>query len=143
MNVIRTVNRERVQLLVDALRSGRFEQGVGQLVNKDGEYCCLGVACVVARENGLALETGTDDEDVVAFGLGPVDSPEWIEDSDFAHLPRSAMEWYGFDDTCPDLDDGTGGRFKSAVELNDQLGYNFNRIADAFERTFLRDEIVG
>jgi len=131
------VNRERVRLLVDALRSGRFEQGIGAL-ERNGRHCCLGVACVVARENGLALTTGTDD-DAVVFGLGPVNSPEWSEDSRLAHLPRSVMEWYGFDDTCPDLDDGTGD-FESAVELNDHLRYDFDRIADAFERTFLREE---
>jgi len=35
---------------VEALRSGKYEQGVGALL-KDGKYCCLGVlACVMDRE---------------------------------------------------------------------------------------------
>lgn len=32
------------QRWLEALRSGRYEQGAGYL-NRDGQYCCLGVAC--------------------------------------------------------------------------------------------------
>lgn len=35
---------------VAALRSGKYQQGVGRLFNKhEGTYCCLGVLCAVAK----------------------------------------------------------------------------------------------
>lgn len=42
------------QKWVEALRSGKYEQGRGQLFD-DGKYCCLGVFCQVA---GLEIENG-------------------------------------------------------------------------------------
>jgi hypothetical protein len=33
------------QLWIEALRSGRYEQGTGVLRNTNNEYCCLGVLC--------------------------------------------------------------------------------------------------
>lgn len=33
--------------LVKALRSGRYQQGTGSLVDAEGFRCCLGVACAV------------------------------------------------------------------------------------------------
>lgn len=36
-----------------ALRSGKYKQGQG-LLKEHGEYCCLGVACVVAGRKRLA-----------------------------------------------------------------------------------------
>jgi hypothetical protein len=137
------VNRERVQLLVDALRSGRFQQGTGRLA-KAGRYCCLGVACVVAQENGLALTTQADEDGDVNFGLGEVDSPNWIADSDYSHLPSSVQRWYGFDENDPTLNgDDDDGAATNASSWNDDYDRDFEWIADAFERTFLRDEAVG
>jgi hypothetical protein len=53
------VNRERVALLVEALESGQYEQGRWSL-SKDGKFCCLGVACEVARANGLSITIGSE-----------------------------------------------------------------------------------
>ena len=49
-----TPNKENIQKWVDGLLSGEYEQGRGKL-NKDGKFCCLGVACEVAIKNGLNL----------------------------------------------------------------------------------------
>lgn len=35
---------------VEALESGDYEQGNGQLRDQAGRYCCLGVRCEVAKE---------------------------------------------------------------------------------------------
>ena len=32
---------------ITALRSGKYPQGRGELVTAEGNYCCLGVLCVV------------------------------------------------------------------------------------------------
>lgn len=40
-----------------ALRSGKYKQGYGRLRTKvDDTYCCLGVACVVAKDLGILTE---------------------------------------------------------------------------------------
>src|SRR5688572_11113721 len=36
------------KLWVEALRSGKYEQGTGQLANGDGGFCCLGVLAICA-----------------------------------------------------------------------------------------------
>lgn len=35
---------------IEALRSGKYEQGRYEFKNKDGRFCCLGVLCRVADE---------------------------------------------------------------------------------------------
>jgi hypothetical protein len=44
-----------VKMWIEGLRSGKYQQGVGQLANRevvsdDFCYCCLGVACEVMKE---------------------------------------------------------------------------------------------
>jgi hypothetical protein len=38
-----------------ALRSGEYPQGRGALRNKQGEFCCLGVACDIEEKKGLLV----------------------------------------------------------------------------------------
>lgn len=51
---------ENVKKWVAALRSGKYKQGTCAL-NKNGKFCCLGVACEVAIENGLKVAKETID----------------------------------------------------------------------------------
>jgi hypothetical protein len=142
------VNLERVQLLVDALRSGRFEQGTRQLLKGD-EHCCLGVACVAAQEHGLVLQREVDDLDgKVTFG----DPHNWLEDYDDSQLPKIVMRWYGFESIDPELlGDGTDedpihvqvDGSLPASSWNDDYERDFNWIADAFERTFITPNTGG
>jgi len=39
------LEKEFAQKWVDALKSGKYQQGEGYLEDSDGQYCCLGVAC--------------------------------------------------------------------------------------------------
>lgn len=132
------VNKERVQLLVDALRSGKYAQGFGQLgYNLFGEtkHCCLGVACEVARENGFELERHEDTRGDYAYG------PRKLE----SLLPVQVGEWYGFGTMVKVLGEVDvalrlpGGDSLLATEMNDGDA-DFDRIADAFEYTFLKEE---
>ena len=69
-----------------ALRSGQYNQGLGHLMTKQGTYCCLGVACAVAkegltREETLRLGTGVGDRhisDIVPGILQTLDIDEDI-----------------------------------------------------------------
>ena len=47
------MNPEVKQLWLDALRSGKYEQGKLMLRPTDNSYCCLGVLCEIAQESGI------------------------------------------------------------------------------------------
>jgi len=130
-----SVNKERVALLVAALRSGRYAQGRGALKRQrpDDRYCCLGVACVVAAENGLQLRT-ENFVNAVKFG----DPGDFAADASWSILPSSVRDWFGFVLGDPILT-GEDGRNKGAAVWNDDYARDFAWIADAFERTFLTD----
>jgi hypothetical protein len=134
------VNKERVQLVVDALRSDEFQQGQGVLRNwNTHQHCCLGVATEVALRSGFKAVENRDDY----FNHG-------IES-----LHEDIAEWYGFKDhhgwvdQDPDLlvtHPHTGEKtLIPATEVNDWLpdeshpGFTFQDIATAFERTYIEE----
>jgi hypothetical protein len=73
------------QLWIDALRSGKYQQGTGALriVN---EYCCLGVLCDLHAQAGLG---------------------QWNThgyDGDNTGLPESVREWADIEQRYPKID---------------------------------------
>jgi hypothetical protein len=76
------MKKEIAELWIKALESGKYKQIRRQLANKDG-YCCLGVLCELAIENGVEVSRKFDkdkkDKDVIRF------------DSNGAFLPESVM----------------------------------------------------
>lgn len=133
------VNTERVRLLVDALRSGEFEQAQGQLTRLDTYFtldadgtpsvetltethCCLGVACIIAMRHGLELDV-TDASGGRAYGGA------------LQYLPDPVMQWYGFTDCDPTIIDADFA-LQDAADYND-AGHDFGEVADAFQRTYL------
>ena len=44
---------EFIELWAQALESGKYKQGILYLWTKNDRYCCLGVACVIAKENNI------------------------------------------------------------------------------------------
>ena len=44
---------EFIELWLQALESGKYKQGKEYLWTTGDGYCCLGVACVIAQENGV------------------------------------------------------------------------------------------
>jgi hypothetical protein len=139
------VNRERVALVVTALRSGEYVQGKNCLhaveTGTDGikkhTWCCLGVACDVAAKAGLEMSR-------VLY-----DGRESFDGSD-GYLPESAREWFGFDSSDPYLKIPGYGAC-TASEVNDEGYYvdvdedegrtfaGFGLIARFFEDTYLKD----
>lgn len=144
-----TVYRARNALLVKALRSGNFVQARGTLeavrhigyrVETIGN-CCLGVACrvaaaeadsfsVITRAGGGGYSFGTASSNDVG---------ETVYSSMMGGYPPPLVaRWFGWDGGNPVLwlEDNTSF---SAAYLNDsyEMGFDFDRIADAFERTFV------
>lgn len=115
--------KQRVAKLVAALRSGVYTQGTNQLgfrLSGGGiEYnCCLGVACEVAGVEPIVVEDSL------------------FYDGEVSVLSDKLVEYYGFDDPDPELDDGTEVKYGAAT-WNDREKCSFEEIADMFEYTYL------
>lgn len=143
------VNRDRVQLLVDALESDEFGQckGTLRLANADGKftYCCLGVATEVALRNGLPEAVATQP----GAGLYDKSSPTSVWNHNEGQLlSDEVMEWYGFDERSPMLsglvsymDDADPiKRPHLAHHWNDSYNADFKKIAAMFRERFLAPE---
>jgi hypothetical protein len=76
---------ENVELWIDALRSGNYDQGRNHLhtVDEDGNdlFCCLGVACDLYQKEigGLQVETISVADDVVAYDEARFTLPEKVK----------------------------------------------------------------
>lgn len=85
-------------LLLDALKSGEYEKGVGWLARENGEtgtteYCCLGVLSAVAAERGVCQPFEKFDDD----GRTYLGVPEG-DRGHSAYLPPSVSDWSGLDE---------------------------------------------
>ncbi len=159
------MNKERIQLLVDALRSGQYVQGRDHLSNivtdeitrkTRQEDCCLGVACKVAISHGVEIRV---EEKVHADIYGEADGIVLYDDADI-YMPKSVFDWYEIEppgDFGPYFNFDSFGNFYFEVgdgqdsvnavgalligwigadQLND-AGYTFSQIADMIEHFYL------
>lgn len=93
--------KRRIQLWVDALRSGNYTQAFGKLkvISREGlgeqdGHCCLGVACEVARLNGLRLVSEQRQySNMVAEAFNG--NPDY--------MPNEVVEWLGLGDGNPEF----------------------------------------
>lgn len=111
------MKQEIMEKWVEALRSGRYEQGRGRLRRGD-KYCCLGVLCEV-------LEIPAD--------LGDNDLYSYLGRSDI--LPRTALDLSGMrsiSGVLKNLVRYGDGHYCSLMALNDD-GVPFGFIADVIE----------
>lgn len=132
------MNQERKAQWVAALRSGKYEQGQGYLHqnNWTGElFCCLGVACDLAWQEGVAEKEGR----VLSTGMEIFE----YEGHD-CYPPAEVREWLGFGGTgwgdtlslvTLHYEDSHGEQHTAELdELNDTTGLTFDQIADLIER---------
>ena len=112
---------------VEALRSGKYEQGTGTLTTGSGRYCCLGVLCDLAVADGvIEPPTLSAGDDVMAYGTKA--EPEYM------HLPGAVQLWAGLGQGSPEvLVDPDEDSWQELVELNDDTGLSFHEIADIIE----------
>ena len=115
---------------IAALRSGKFKQGRNFLA-RNNEFCCLGVACEVFKDDIQLKVTETKDLDLR-------NHYKMYEGSKYA-LPTRLMEYLELS--------GSGAEFPSPIKvgihkvaspigLNDTLGFTFAQIADIIEEQF-------
>lgn len=133
-------NKENIRKWVEALRSGKYQQMKGKL--SDGKcFCCLGVACEVAIENGVKMNKIVDNSGTEIEYQGQLDSSA-------GELPEDVSRWL---DLVVDDEDGflrfssdpklptPEHRNFSATTWNDSMEYTFAQIADLIEATYLRE----
>lgn len=150
-----TMNQAILDQWADALTSGKFPQGKGRLRTVNDEYCCLGVLCELAADQGV-VERMSPEEFEAKFGAKPdgwhygtrseLDT-QWGERST---LPLSVQKWAGLSSCNPDVDMPganlkAGGYSKGVVpdeatvaEFNDN-GATFEQIAAALKARFGTD----
>lgn len=99
------MHREIKDLWVDALRSGKYQQGSEALCNiAENTHCCLGVLCDLYL--GYAGESWTNPDD--HYGL--IDGQKYL-------LPLSVMKWAGLNTNEPRV--FYDWRHRLLTELND------------------------
>ncbi len=94
-----------------ALRSGNYSQGKGLLRDRKGNFCCLGVLCDIAEEEGIVV----------------FDTVARTYDGKDEYLPESVQIWAGIFDRI-----GTFNQSK-LTELNDDYEIDFDGIARVIE----------
>jgi hypothetical protein len=131
------MNPEIKRKWVEALRSGRFRQGQGFLKKDDviydpndpldvpptpvQTYCCLGVLCELAAEEGVLPGTGKTSPTDRRYHYGAEHDLRWSD------LPIAVQEWAGTDRSDPIVPGH--GRLST---LNDN-GSDFEYIANLIE----------
>lgn len=115
------MNREIRDEWVKRLRSGEYEQGKTYLRNKNNKYCCLGILCEMAVEEGAAESNLTNYGDRECYEYAPHIT---------ASLPEGVQKWCGIDSDC-----GSYGPYGLLTNDNDS-GKSFKEIADIIEANF-------
>ena len=122
------MNPEVKQKWIDALRSGKYEQGSEKLRSVSG-YCCLGVLCdLYAQEHNTEWEfRGNEDTN-----LQPQDY--WYFDKESEFLPESVMNWAKlFRNPMLRIEDDDMFEVNEEVSTLNDEGYSFSTIADLIE----------
>lgn len=155
-------HRIRIRALVAALRSGRYIQGREHLAMISYEpesgdailrHCCLGVACVEAKNMGCDLIVTKQPSGAMQTKLH-FHNAATPGDSSSLSLPVIVREFYGFhrNNATVDLFLPPALREKydanvvedvlvyGAIQLNDEFRMTFDEIAECFEYTYLRED---
>lgn len=114
------MNREIRDKWTAALRSGTYRQGESKLRSSDDEFCCLGVLCELAVEEGVIPQPELDGDRYVYDGGA------------HSYLPKSVMVWAGLD--------SDNARYSNApndlLALDNDRGVAFPQIAAIIEANF-------
>lgn len=110
------MNEEIKTRWIEALRSGEYEQGHGNLKN-DGKFCCLGVLCELAVQDGVIERKDYEGEPSIYAEMDAV-------------LPTRVRRWAGLFDSNPDV--LWDGRIDTIAHVND-CEVSFETIATIIE----------
>lgn len=131
------MNPEVKQKWIDALRSGKYDQGKEKLRSVQG-YCCLGVLCdLYSQEQDVEWEFRGNEETY----LQPQDY--WYFEGESEFLPESVRDWSGLPvgnpsvrvDVTEEDDENDWFYTDEIANLNDS-GYTFNELSKLIEQQF-------
>lgn len=122
---------------LERLRSGKYEQGKGNL-NNNGQMCCLGVLSDMAADEGVCSRRMSDD---------PADRGIVHYGNEVFYLPVEVQEWAGFDKHNPSfpVDDAEKVEYADYIGFDEDKvylamlndgGQTFAQIADEIEKRF-------
>lgn len=106
---------ELLKAWVKALRSGKYQQRK-QYLNRDGKFCCVGVACEVAIAHGVPIEKRTESgsyENIVRYDSMCGSAPHHLG------LVLRGINW------------------GQLYDMNDFEERSFDQIADFIEKTYI------
>jgi len=125
-----------------ALRSGDYTQGKFALKTREGNFCCLGVACELAVKEGVTKHVGS----TCTCGTDGCNSGSGYENQHGnpvnSTLAENVMDWLGLATAGGELKDavqygqspdGEPVVANSLAGLNDDAGWTFAQIADLIE----------
>ena len=122
---------------IDALRSGKYEQGSEKLRGVNG-YCCLGVLCdLYSQEQNTEWQFRGYDENTNQT------TDYWYFEEQSEFLPESVKEWAGLPacnpnvkvDVTGDDDEEDWFYFDEIASLNDS-GYSFIQLSEIIQEQF-------
>lgn len=116
------MNKRIKKLWVDALRSGEYRQARGQLRSKQNGFCCLGVLCNIHAQ---------EHPEIAAKQM----SSNYMGQN--AILPIAVREWAGLKTSDPlvKYSNKHGEKRTNLADLNDNKRFNFEKIADAIDKS--------
>ena len=115
---------------LEALRSGNYKQGQNYLHRGNDEFCCLGVLCDLAVQEGVVGRTF--DPDVDGGGAWVYQDAEVRYSPSDALLPAPVVEWAGLDHINPEVPTPDSDGTEALSALND-TGKSFGHIAQLIE----------
>lgn len=127
------MNPEIKERWVAKLRSGDYAQTDGRLADSSG-FCCLGVLCEVAVEDGILIkvEDPAESDDVEKTVYKYLDKVEGY--GSVAVLPDAVVEWAGLPYYNPYVKVEESNPEMPISDVNDDLKYSFSQIADLIEK---------
>ena len=135
------MKQEIAKRLAAELRSGKYEQGQMHLRTRDNKFCCLGVLCELAIEDGV-IPSPTIPDDLMCYVYG-LDGKSTITNL----LPVAVKEWADMESTLGKRRDASTDilyidwDFRNGVPpplfyMNDRLKMTFEQIADDIEKNW-------
>jgi hypothetical protein len=131
------MNPQVKQKWIDALRSGKYDQGSEKLRSHQG-FCCLGVLCDLYSHE---KNQGWDFRGVRETNLQPQDY--WYFDGESEFLPDSVREWAGMACKNPsvrvdvtDNDDEDDWFYHDEIANLNDSGYTFKELSNVIEQQF-------
>lgn len=121
------IKRDRMKMLIDAMRSGNYAQG--RLSKRLGDsFCAIGLACELSNLGSWAGKKGEHYQDYV---IG--------EKQSYQFLPQVIIDYYGFK-TIESFPIVLANKIpKLITDLNDSDRLSFGEIADLLEKTYLQN----